>query len=402
LRAASPKLIRALLAVYGACAVGFAIVLLRWLADPCAIAHTDFTAFWTGWWLVLHGQGAVLYDITAQQAAQHAIVGSGECGPTLLAFLHPPHAALAGTPFGLLADRFGEPLAFRVWTAANLALLVQFVRTTWNLAEVTSPRDRALVAFALAASFPVFLTLREGQVALLLAVAFQGLFTATREGRPRAAAAWLLVLTVKPQLVPVPIVLLIALRRWRVLAWAAGMSAIVAAATAAALGPDIFGHYLAALGTLQRHLGRGVPAAMLSARGFFVRAAGEGHGAVASTLAFVAWAVAALAFGYRWRRGASRETLASAFAAAFATALFFSPHLFPADLSLWAVPLALIVGATDAGTPLGARFRRFALAWPLAITLGLALDGVPRLSLELQTGLCLAGFAWTTAIAKPG
>jgi hypothetical protein len=396
------------IAVHGALAIAFAFIVARTLADPGAIAQTDFTAFFTGWWLILHGRGAELYDVVAQQAAQHAIVGAHEFPSGLLAFLHPPHAALAGLPLGLVAERFGEPAAFWLWTAINVALLVRLARGLAALLSLTSLSGRALIATALLGSFPVFLTLREGQVAILLAVALLGLYTATQQGRAPVAAGWLLVLSVKPQLVPLILVLLVARRQGRTLAYAAVFAVAALLASAAALGPAIFGRYLGGLGALQAHLGRGVPGGMLSLRGLLVRALGAENEALATRISFVALGVASLAFGLFARRRRSEAPGAPSgderlvFATTFAAALFFSPHLFPADLTLWAVPLALASAALRDGREVRAAqaFGVFALAWPLTIGVTLAVGAWPRLFFEAATGLCLAALVWISRLAR--
>jgi hypothetical protein len=396
----APRSTRAAIAVHGAFALAFALVVARTLADPYAIAQTDFTAFYSGWWLILHGRGAELYDVAAQQVAQHAIVGDHQFPSGLLAFLHPPHAALAGLPLGWLAERLGEPVAFWLWTAVNVALLARLAHGLARVLSLTSIADRALVATALLGAFPVFLTLREGQVAILLAVAFLGLYTATRDGRAPAAAGWLLVLSLKPQFLPLPLALLVARRQGRTLAHAAAYGGLALLATAAALGPGIFGRYLRGLEALQSHLGRGEPGAMLNLRGLLVRTLGAEHAALATRVSFVALGLACVALGLAARRrptdGPARDDRRLAFATAFAAALFFSPHLFTADLTLWAVPLALAAAALRDGADARAAraFGRFALAWPLTLATTLALDPWPRLHFEAATGLCLVALLW--------
>ena len=395
--------VRAAILLYGAMGLGFAIVLLRRLADPHEIAQTDFTAFYSGWWLILQGRGGELYDVAAQRAAQHAILGDWQFSGGLLAFLHPPHAAVAGVPLGFLAARLGEPVAFWVWTAANVALLVDLARGTSRLVGAASPSARAVVATALLAFFPVFLTFREGQVALLLAVAFLRLYLATRDKRDVAAAGWLLVLSLKPQLLPIPIGLLVACRRFRTLAWGAGFGAAAMLVAAVVLGPGIFGRYLHGLGALQTHLGNGAPVGMVNLRGLLVRVLGGDRASVAAAIAFAALGVGAVAFGIAGgRRGWGNDKLPLAFAAAFGATLFLSPHLFVPDLALWVVPLGLAASASSPGSPSGIRFRRFALAWPIALAVALALGAWPRLFVEAATGLGLVALLWILRMAGSG
>ena len=304
-------------------------------------------------------------------------------------------------PLGVLTAWLGEPVAFRLWAAVNVALLVSLARALGRLVAPRSREGRWLLAAALAGSFPVFLTVREGQVALLLAVALVRLGLALEEGRDTAAAAWLLVLSIKPQLVPIPVALLVAFRRWKALGWTAAFATVAAGASAAVLGPGIFARYLDGLGALQEHLGRGAPGAMLNLRGLLVRVLGAPRAPAAAALAFAACGAAAVVFWLAWRRDAGRERLRPAYAAACAAALFFSPHLFVGDLTLWAAPLGLGAAALGDASPTARSFRRFALAWPLAVAATIAVDPWPRLLFETATGLCLAATIWLARAAAP-
>lgn len=65
--AASRLVRRALIAIHIGLAAGFAFALLRSLASSDGVVATDFTVYWTGWWLILHGRAASLYDAAAQR-----------------------------------------------------------------------------------------------------------------------------------------------------------------------------------------------------------------------------------------------------------------------------------------------------------------------------------------------
>jgi alpha-1,2-mannosyltransferase len=381
--------IRVLIVVHGAMAAGFALLLIRHLSDPHRIIATDFTAFFTGWRLILDGRGADLYDVVAQRAAQHAIMGEFRFPGGLLAFLHPPPAAVAGLPLGFVAMRFGEPAAFWLWTAVNLVLLTDLVRHLGGLVAPRSASGRAVFATSVLAFYPVFLTLWEGQVALLLAVAFLRLYLATRAGHHATAAAWLVVLGIKLYLLPIPLALLVSFRRYRTLAFAAMFAAIAAVITAAVLGPGIFASYLRALGSLQANLGNGTPAGMVNLRGLIVRLGGGDGGPPSAVSALAPSMIAAVALAIFWSRRSREARLPHAFASAFAAAIWLSPHLFVHDLALWVVPLSLAASLSPPQSVAAARFDRFALAWPAVFAATFAVVGWPRLFFETATLLAL-------------
>src|SRR5262245_22371713 len=115
-------------AIYLGLAVGYAAVLVKDLVTPDMITATDFTVFWGAWHQILHGQAQALYDEAAQRATQQMLMHGGYFEGGLMAFLNPPHAALAGVPFGWLADHAGEAVAFTASTVCNLGLLALLVR----------------------------------------------------------------------------------------------------------------------------------------------------------------------------------------------------------------------------------------------------------------------------------
>src|SRR5262249_34394727 len=134
------------MAIYLGLAVGYAAVLIKDLVSPDIITATDFTVFWGAWHQILHGQALSLYDEAAQRTTQQLLMHGRYFEGGLMAFLNPPHAALAGVPFGWLADRAGESTAFVAWTAGNLALLALLVRELAAEWEPESAEQRLMLA----------------------------------------------------------------------------------------------------------------------------------------------------------------------------------------------------------------------------------------------------------------
>jgi hypothetical protein len=404
-------------ALNAAIAAGLAFHLARELASPRELAGTDFTVFRTGWSLILSGHGRELYDVTAQSRVQAALlgeVGSPGFRGGLMAFLHPPQAALAGCPLGWLADRFGEPLAFRFWTACSLLVLVLLIRAVRR--ELRTERGGTIaVALALAAFYPVFETLQQGQVSLLLALAMLGAVTAVGERRALAAAAWLVVLGIKPQTLPALLVVLAIRREGRVLALAALLGGAAAAVAALVLGPGVWADYLRALPGLERFFGTGTPEYMPTVRGLLARLFGSG--AAVDRAALAAWAVAIVAAGIAAARTRRAPDGRAAYAFALSAGALASPHLFPQDLLLWVAPVTLVLalgpersvalpreaseGARGAGAPRQIdRLRsRIVLAWPLWFVLARALDVRDAPRPQLPFDLVLVPLALATAWA---
>lgn len=345
---------------------------LRW---PHAVASTDFSSYVTGWWMVLHGQARLLYDQAAQAAAQRAVMGGTPFDDGLMAFLYPPYVAVAGLPLGLVADRFGEPAAYAVWTFANLAFAA---RLAWLSADELHAEGRArlLVWLWVFAFFPVLSNLALGQLSLPLAVAAFELFRAAREGRPTKGAVALAVLAVKPQLLPAVAMWLVSRRAWPTLRRGLVAGAILAIVPAVALGPRVWLDYFRHVHALERFYAPGLPLNMVNLRGLMLRLAPAAEPRI-DPIAYALWALslAFLAVVLARRRADTRDAGGrETYALAIAVALFGNPHLFNQEVALAVVPFALHLTSLRARRLAWRGFALFVLAWPPAYALARLVD----------------------------
>lgn len=254
-----------------------------------------------------------------------------DIGGAICVFLYPPHAAIIGLPLGIIADHFGEPVAFAVWTVVNVVLLA---RVMWLCRNELGARGVSawLVAAWLLAFFPVVRDLSLGQVSLLLAWAALGLVRAVRDGREGKAAGWLMVFTIKPQLLPALVIWLIGRRRYRALAFAGGLGMVLVIASAIVLGPWIWLDYARRVPGLESYYA--APLEMPNVRAALLRAlpraphAAE-FGAYAAWLASLAALAWALVRGPRGRPSdpsqSSRLIDSQSFALSLMVGLVFDP-----------------------------------------------------------------------------
>lgn len=364
--------VRALTALNGALVVGYLYNLISALAAPAAALRADFTVYWTGWWMILHGRGRALYDADAQRAAQQLLMQGAEFEGGLMAFLHPPHAALAGVPFGALAELAGARAAFAVWTALSLLVLARLDRSLRGLMNVDRGPDHWLMTSALLAFYPVFCNLMLGQLSLLLALALVEVHRAQRDGHVKSGAAWLLVLSIKPQLLPPVLVWLAMRRQWRLLAAAGAGGATLALLSSLILGARIWLDYASAVRGLERFFGTGTAAYMPTIRGTLVRIAGGNETPIATGVTIAAWLAAPVALA--WLLARRRADMRAELALVTAAALVVSPHLFVQDLIIVAVSLALRTAALRGDGRRWRPFAAFALAWPFLFVLARAAD----------------------------
>ena len=338
---------------------------------------TDFAVFRAGWWLALHDPRH-LYDAAAQAAVERRFmqaIGSPGFANGLLAFLHPPHLALAGVWIAWLGDHTSGRAVTFVWLACNLGLLAVLVVQIRR--ELALDRDGTLAAAAAILGFyPVWTTLSQGQFSVLLAVAVLGLAAALDAGRPWRAAGWLLVLTFKPQLVPAVAAAVVARRDWRALGASAVVGLVAAGLTVAVLGVHVWGDWALAVRGLERTYGGGAAAVMPTLRGLLARTFPALVGARLEAIGLALWiagALAVLIVVSLDQRSGGQGDARRAVGFGLAVALVTSPHLYGHDLLLWAVPTTWVL-AVARGQPAWRMGVVLALAWPVWALLGQLAD----------------------------
>ena len=209
--------------------VVFAVYLGLWVAlivnDGSKSA--DYTAFMTGWTIVLDGRGHDLYDVATQAEVQRHLLGGQSFEAGLNPFNNPPHLVIPFVPLAVL------PLlpSYVVWGVIQLGLLAWLgwrlltqVATGWRGSE------RVLLIVAMLAMPPLVITLFQGALSLVVTVAMLEAFIALRAGRERTAAVWLVVGSLKPQVVVAIGAAVVGGRRWRVVGWGLAILAVTVVA----------------------------------------------------------------------------------------------------------------------------------------------------------------------------
>jgi hypothetical protein len=219
----------------------FLVLLAFWLkmAGEGVFWRADFTAFYTGWSMVLDGQGARLYDLALQESYQQRALPEPNLYEGLLPFAHPPHAALLLAPFALLP----RGAAFYAWALFQAGLCgIAWRQIAW-LTRDWSGRARWALMFALLGFPPVFMSFQQGQTGIFSLVCLLGFVIGLKQRRPWATALWLVLASVKPQLAVIPVAILLGGRRWRELVIAAGVFSLWAALSALVLGWESWWNY---------------------------------------------------------------------------------------------------------------------------------------------------------------
>jgi hypothetical protein len=363
---ARPAIILALL-LYGAMA---ATTLALWLvyagneASLLSYAHErDFLNPYIGVRLLLTGNGGSIYDASLQAAVSRAAVVPYTPGQP--AFLYPPYTAILLSPLGF----FSYPIAFLLWSGLNLIIAGYTISRLLSIAH-PEPAQRLPLALAAVGFAPLFHTLWQGQVSLVVLLGLTQAALALRAGREAQGGAWLVLGMIKPQLIIVPLLALAVMRRWRALlvfAAAAGTLHILTILFCGNWLPDY-------LSTLQRsiidhEIAENITLAMPDYRGLIFLLLGTNSGLLAvgaelglslvSLLATVAFCWPRKAFGAApWE---------ARFGLAGLVGLLVVPHLLIHDAVIALAPAFLLWQVTRPGADAPEKVDRYLLRAMLAL-----------------------------------
>ncbi len=378
------------IAIFAVNVVLYAVVIARgrFPFDALGLAILpDFIAHLTGGTLALRGDVARLYDIDAQSAVQLAITHD----PHFLdLYLSPPLASLIYAPFA----RLPYAVAASAWTCVTLVLLALSARVIRGLTPSLPRTHRDVMLIAVLASQPVIQLLGSGQdTAISLLLWSYGTALALRRRDAMAGLVMSLGLF-KPQLFVLPPLVFLALRRkWALGAWAVGSLAQVALTLLVFGVSGVRGwwrilhspEYLVFL-----RVGRGMR--MTSLMPFVDSILPHGAGAMRTVAWLVGAGLSLAVVGCTlWRSRAGESPTPDergVWAAACFATLLASPHLFYYDMTLLALPVALLVEIR--GT-LGSLEKRallalYVLTWTAAVRAALETVAWP---------LCVVAASWT-------
>ncbi len=284
----------------------------------------DFPAFYGAGRVVLDGNQAELYDPAAQAEAQSNLFP--EPGGYLY-FAYPPYTAipyvgLAALPYRLAFMLHGLLSMAALWCAVRLArpMLPRLLRS----------RGDELVALAtLLATYPILRSVAGGQNTAFTLLLIVVVWRAAEDHRPAVAGLALAGLLYKPQYGLLLMLVVLAARRFRILAWWTGGAIVAYSLGALMLGaawPSLWLHQVSSFNDenlrVNGHL-------MVSAMGWFASLASSDVVGIGVGLAVAALA-GALAVRTVWRLDISATSMAvvlPAIVIASPSALFYDSGL---------------------------------------------------------------------------
>ena len=290
--------------------------------------YQDFTIYYTAARLLRNGQASALYNLTAQYQTQltfaHVPIRQGP-----LPYNHPPFEALLFVPFTLLEY---WP-AYLLWTAINLLMLVVSVTLLRRHFRPLAAVPPIFLGLGAIAFFPLAMGIIQGQDVILLLLLFVLAVICLDRGNDAAAGALLASGLFRPQLV-IALVVLVAIRRWRVLIGFAPVTFVLAGISVAIMGwrgPIDYARFVLRLeGTEARAFG---PEAVPNLRGLIASLPGlSASGRWTALLIFVSSMVVFFVALRRIRNGRDSIIFSSSLAAV--TTILVSFHALVYDLTL--------------------------------------------------------------------
>ncbi len=305
---------------------------------PLRVGYQDFTIYYTSGLFLREGRARVLYDLGQQYQMQltfaHVPIRHGA-----LPFNHPPFEALLFVPFTFL--RFWP--AYLVWTALSFILLAAtgILLRRFPTIRAMSP---GLIAIATLAFFPLVNGLLQGQDSVLLMFLAVLALTFLDQGADVAAGACLACGLFRPHMA-IPLLLLLAVRRWRVLVGFAGVALFLSGVSVAIMGWGWPMTYLRFVFLVeQARIGNFGPQVVPNIRGLVGSLLDPILGQRLASLLIVVLSIAVfLAAMQRIRQG--RDSLSYCFCLASVTTILISFHAHSYELTLL-LPLLLFLVAT--------------------------------------------------------
>ena len=306
--------------------------------------HIDFAATLTGALIVHDGDGARLYDLDTQRAAQERVLAPyiTPKAESVLPYIHPPFEALLVAP--LVGLSYG--LLYALWSGLIvLALAASLVLLARTLPVAGSARWVLLAAIGSYGALYQVLWL--GQSSPLVLLGLCGTYAGIKRRRDSWAGAALALMALKPQMLLVIALLLLMWRRWRALAVCGGILAGLSVAAMPVLGllwPLHYARFLAGIPTWggSHHE---YPAIMHNWRGLAFNLLGEAlpwsQGPIVAGLTIGAL----LGLVWAWWHSSNGEGTDCdlLWAAGCVVAILIAPHLYLHDLTLLIFPAWIVV-----------------------------------------------------------
>jgi hypothetical protein len=301
--------------------------------------YQDFTIFYAAARMVRSGQSKVLYDLSAQYRAQQEFAPNVHIRQAALPYNHPPFEALLFLPFTLLP----YVPAYLFWNLLNVIMVAASLMLLRRQFVEIGTLPFGLLVLSATGFLPIATAFLQGQDSILLLFLFVVALVTMEKGHDAAAGAALAAGLFKFHLV-LPLVLLLAARRWRLLLGFAPVAALLGGISLAMVGWHGAVGYAQFLLRLENSGAGGaiVGAEMPNLRGIIASLAGAHDRAFLMPLT-IACSAAVIVIAWR-QMGPVRDSVRFAFVLTTASTILVSYHTLTYDLSLL-LPVVLLLFA---------------------------------------------------------
>jgi hypothetical protein len=260
-----------------------------------------------------------------------------------LPYNHPPFETILFVPFTLL----GYWPAYLVWTALNLIMLAASVVLLRGQFPQLAAVPPIVLGLGATAFFPVAIGLIQGQDVILLLFLFVLAIICLERGNDAVAGAVLAAGLFRPHLV-VPLVVLLAIRRWRILLGFVPVALLLAGISVAIMGWSVPLDYVRFVLRVERTGAGGFgPHAVPNLRGLIADLPGLRFSVPVTAVLVVASSVVVFFLALRRIRN-GRDSILFASGLAAVTTILVSFHALSYDLTLL-LPTALCLLSRLAG-----------------------------------------------------
>jgi hypothetical protein len=322
------------------------VIMLPQLVPLLRNGYQNFTIFYTAGKMVRDGRTAVLYNLSAQYEVQRQFAPDVRIRQAALPYNHPPFEALLFVPLTLLPYW----KAYLLWTAFNLIMLALTLFILRRQFAEISDLSPVFVVLAATGFFPVVTALVQGQDCILLLFFFALAMVAFEKGSDVAAGAFLAAGLFRFQLA-LPLILILAFRRWRLLLGFAPVAALLGVASLMMVGWKGATDYVRFVLSLEKSGAGGsiVAAGMPNLRGIITGVPGLSASPTLVAALTAVCSLAAILIAVWWIHVA-KASGSFAFTLATLTAILVSYHALAYDLSLLLPALLLLFSVPGRGT----------------------------------------------------
>jgi hypothetical protein len=317
----------------------FNVKLFSITQDRILEGYGDFASFYASGLIVRAGRGNELYNYDTQREVQRPLFPGVETREDALPWVHLAYETLIYVPLTF----FSYSKAIGAWILINMLILVLISAWLPFYLPERKMLARILLLLSILASFPVLVTLIQGQDCIILLLLYALAFVCLRKDRPALAGCILAFGLFKFQLVLPFVGIFLLQRQWK----------FISGFAVGSIGPIVSSVYIAgSSGTMDylRFLLRFSqspldqfeiePSKMPNIRGLLYSAT---NGVLSNKYLFIAIIIGSIAL-LVWAIKATRSaTLEVRFAVGMLVSLSVSYYLFVYDLTLAILPLFLVI-----------------------------------------------------------